>query len=229
MLYSEYMNESTSPEPTFSIGSMFRFGWETFKQNPWMFLAILAIALIVSIASYYMVEALNDGDSFTTAAVTVLDLIVQAFIGLGLTAFALKAHDNIHDIHASDLWAPEHFWRYLGSSIAVTVIIGLGFIALVIPGLILMSMLVFAQYLVIDRKCGPIESLKESVRITKGYRWQLFFLILAVALLNVVGAVALFVGLLLTIPVSLLAMAHAYRTLERGVQSAVPDTTAVSN
>jgi uncharacterized membrane protein len=73
--------------------------------------------------------------------------------------------------------------------------------------------LMFVPYIVIDRGLGPIEAMKESWRVTKGHKWQLFLLFLALIGLNILGAIALIVGLLVTIPITMLAAAHAYRTL----------------
>ena len=72
----------------------------------------------------------------------------------------------------------------------------------------------FFKYLIIDKGLGPIEALKESRRITTGQRWQLLLFVLILALLNILGALALFIGLFVTMPVTMIAMAHVYRGLE---------------
>ena len=71
----------------------------------------------------------------------------------------------------------------------------------------------FATYLVVDRGAGPIEAIKESWRITKGHKWQLFLLMLTLILLNIAGIIAFVIGVLVTIPVTWLAVTHAYRAL----------------
>ena len=45
---------------------------------------------------------------------------------------------------------------------------------------------------------------------------------LAVVGINLLGLIALFVGLLVTIPVTVLAMVHAYRTISGGAVAATP-------
>jgi uncharacterized membrane protein len=55
--------------------------------------------------------------------------------------------------------------------------------------------------------------LKESWRITNGNKWQLFLFGLVLIGLNLVGLLALVVGLLVTAPITWLAATHAYRTL----------------
>ena len=81
------------------------------------------------------------------------------------------------------------------------------------PGIIFMLMFMFVMFIVIDRGLGPVEAMKESARITRGYKWQLLGFVLVLALINVLGMLALLVGLFVTIPVTSLAFAHAYRAL----------------
>ena len=65
-----------------------------------------------------------------------------------------------------------------------------------IPGIIASLGLGFATYLVVDRGMQPVASLKESWRITKGNKWRIFLLGLALTGVNILGALALVVGLL---------------------------------
>jgi uncharacterized membrane protein len=87
---------------------------------------------------------------------------------------------------------------------------------LVVPGIIFALMFMFATFLMIDRGLGPIEAMKESHRITRGYKWSLFGFSLLLVLVNLAGLLALFVGIFVSAPVSLLAVTHAYRVLSGG-------------
>jgi uncharacterized membrane protein len=145
--------------------------------------------------------------------VSLVSLFVSIGVSLGLTTFSLRAHDNIQAVQITDLWNPGPFWRFLGAHILTVIAIALGFIALIVPGVILAMGLMFVPYLVIDRGLGPIEAMKESWRVTKGHKWQLFLLFLALIGINLLGVAALVVGLLVSVPITMLAAAHAYRTL----------------
>ena len=103
------------------------------------------------------------------------------------------------------------FWRFLGAHILTVIAVVLGFLVLVVPGIILAIGLSFVPYLVVDRGLGPIEALKESWRITKGHKWQLLLLFLALVGINLLGVLALIVGIFVTVPITMLAFAHAYR------------------
>jgi uncharacterized membrane protein len=141
-------------------------------------------------------------------------MVIGMFVEIGLVTFALKAHDSVESVKINDLWNPKPFWFYLAGQILVGLVVILGFILLIVPGIILALGLLFSSYLIIDKGKGPIEAMKESWRITKGHKWQLLLFVLALAGLNILGFLLLLVGLLVTVPVTMLAMVHVYRKLE---------------
>jgi uncharacterized membrane protein len=59
-----------------------------------------------------------------------------------------------------------------------------------------------------------VESLRRSRKLTEGVKWRLVLFALAIAALNLLGFIALVVGLLVTIPISLLAFVHVYLKLK---------------
>lgn len=190
----------------FSIGSALRFGWETFKTRPWFFVGVSIVIALV----YIVIGALSEID---TLVGTVLDVFLSTLAGMGVTAFYLAAHDSSEAVELSLLWHPRPFWKYFAATIVVGIAMILGLILLIVPGIIFALMFMFTTFIVIDRELGPIEAMKESMRITRGHKWPLLGFVLVLGLLNVAGAVALGVGLLVSIPVSFLAFVHAYRTL----------------
>ncbi|HEY4522336.1 MAG TPA: DUF975 family protein [Candidatus Paceibacterota bacterium] len=201
---------------TFTVGGSIRFGWETFKKRPWFFVGVTVITSLVSGLMNMVTQSTNDSGLLVAVGMLV-SIAVGTLVGMGLTAVLLKAHDSVDSVTFSDLWHPEPFWSYLAASILIGIVVVIGIILLIIPGIILALMLMFTTYVIIDRKRGPIEAMKESRRITHGKKWVLLGLVLAAAGINIIGALLLLIGLLVTIPVTMLAMVHAYRQLEHGV------------
>ncbi len=132
---------------------------------------------------------------------------------MGGTAFYLAAHDNSDTVELSSLWHPRPLWKYLGTSILLGLAVGVGFLLLIVPGIIFALMFIFSTFLVIDREIDPIEAMKESYRMTRGHKWNLLGLLLMLILVNLLGVLALIVGLLVSVPVTALALTHAYRVL----------------
>lgn len=201
---------------TFSGSAMIRFGWETFKKRPWFFVGVTLIVGILSAGTSF-----KTGDTIeyvpATIALLVTGGLVMAAISIlakmGSIQLMLKAHDNPESTTFGDLWAPHPFWKYVGASILVGIIVVIGLILLIVPGIIWGLRYMFVPYLVMERKLTPFEALKESARITYGHKWQLLGMIGLIVLVNILGLLCLVVGLLVSGPVSELARAHAYRTL----------------
>lgn len=212
---------------TFSVAEAIKFGWNTFAKRPWFFIGIVvAMFVAFGILSSVTDPSKNGAGGVMPSLVTVAAAVLGMLIEMMLINLALKSHDNIDNVQFSDAWGNLPFWKYIGVKILAAIIVIIGLVLLIVPGIIAVLMFLFSNYLVVDKGLGPIEALKESMRITKGHKWQLLLLVLAVAGLNILGALVFLVGLLVSVPVSMLAMVHVYRTLEHKASEVVPATSA---
>jgi uncharacterized membrane protein len=113
----------------------------------------------------------------------------------------------------SDLWYYKPILNYFLASVVQGIIVTIGFILLIIPGIILSIRLYYTYYLIIDKNLGFVEAIKKSWAITRGNTWNLFFFGVLIGLINILGALCLIVGLFVTVPLSLLALTFVYRKL----------------
>jgi hypothetical protein len=221
----------------FSASSALRFGWETFKKRPWLFVGafvLIAIAQVVVEGFSRAIDALFVGGAEDLAFLgSLAALALSTLISMGVTAFGLAAHDNPDRVELTALWRPHPFWKYFvltllfSLMIVAVALLGLALVAafgaegglaigiplILVLGVIVSLMLIFAGFLVIDRGLGPIKAMQESYRMTQGYKWSLFGLSLLLVLINLLGLLAFIVGIFVSAPVSLLALTHAYRVL----------------
>lgn len=203
---------------TFSITDAVKFGWGTFKKNPFFFIGIFIALFVISMAVSVVTEP--EGSTPTIFG-TLVSLIIGFCVEILVVNLALKAHKEPETIKLADLWRKFPFLSYAVAKILTGIVVIVGLILLIVPGVIAALALMFAPYLIVDRNLGPIEAMKESVRITKGHRWQLFLFALALGLLNILGMLAIGIGLLVTVPVSVFAVAHVYRFLEGKAEAVV--------
>jgi hypothetical protein len=80
----------------------------------------------------------------------------------------------------------RRFFPIVGLGICVGAMVALGFLALVIPGLILLAMWYIATPACVVEQLGPLGSMRRSSQLTKGYRWKIFGLML---LLIIIGGI----------------------------------------
>jgi hypothetical protein len=93
--------------------------------------------------------------------------------------------------------AMKRFFPLFGAAFCMGLTIALGFVLLIVPGLMLAS-----AYFVVVPACvleglGPIKSIDRSARLTKGYRWRIFGLVLIMVVLSLVGSLLARVGVLM--------------------------------
>lgn len=96
-------------------------------------------------------------------------------------------------------------WMWLGLVVAI--------LALVAATVFVSVRIRLAQWVIVDRQIGPLEALVLSWKMTRGHVWKLIGLGLLLVLINALGAILLLVGLLVTIPLSLIVEARVYREL----------------
>jgi uncharacterized membrane protein len=93
----------------------------------------------------------------------------------------------------------------------------------------MMLRLWFVGFVLVDERVGPIDAIQRSWDITRGHTMDLLAFFIVLVGLNLLGLICLVVGLLVTIPVSGLAIAHVYRELKpRSVAAPVTPPGAVS-
>jgi uncharacterized membrane protein len=71
-------------------------------------------------------------------------------------------------------------------AIVMGFLMGLAFLLLIVPGLILLTMWWVATPACVVERTGPWTSLKRSAALTKGHRWKIFGLILLLFIINII-------------------------------------------
>jgi Predicted integral membrane protein len=206
---------------TLSIKECLTFGWGTFRTRAWFFMSATALLFIASMV-YGELSSFSKADhTFIGFVAGIIALVLSLLIYMSQVSFSLHAHDAPGTVRLNALWTLRPFWTFMGTALLVWIITMIGFVLLIVPGVIAMVFLSFATYIAVDTGAKPIDALKRSIALTKGNRWKLFLLLLACIGIDILGALALLVGLLVSVPITLLAMAHAYRVLRNG-QEEVP-------
>jgi uncharacterized membrane protein len=112
----------------------------------------------------------------------------------------------------------DAFLAYLVSGILIC----LGLICLIVPGIILAIMWMFTYAVIGETGLGFWEAMRESARLTEGYRWRLFLLVLACVLIAILGLLVFCLGVFVAAAVDFTALGLAYRFLQAKKGGAAP-------
>lgn len=199
-------------EHTFSKKEALSFGWTTVTNNFLFFVGLVLIFWGVPGFFSYIAESVKDTEPLYFLILFV-NWILSIILGLGLIYISLVFCDGKKPRYRDFLKPAHYFFRFLGASIIYGLIVFVGLLLFIVPGIIWSIKYGLYRYLIIDKDMGLFESIKKSGEITMGSKWNLFLLGLLLGLINVLGVLALGIGLLITVPISLMATTFVYRKL----------------
>jgi len=217
----------------YSKGEAIKFGWEAMKNNFVFFLLFIIVTSAISGGLSALGNPRSGPDiGFFPFLFSVIGWVVGILIsmaGISITLRLTAAPEATAEI--SDIWSSWNlFLNFLVGSILYGLIVLGGLILLIVPGIIWGIKYQFFGFLIIDRNMGPVEALKRSGEITKGYKGDLFLLGLLFIGISILGFLVCCVGIFAAAPTVMVAHAYVYRRLEYGAASGqmaqVPENVA---
>ncbi|MEC8244306.1 MAG: DUF4339 domain-containing protein [Verrucomicrobiota bacterium] len=176
---------------TFKIGKAIGDAFSFYKANLVGSIAWLILAIIISV-------------------IPVANLIVP-LIGVNFYTSVRNYRESGQKMSFGDLFDFSDALDKIIGPIVVGVLIFLGYICLIIPGIILTFMWAFTPCVQGDRvELSFIQAMKESKRLAKGNYIKIFFFVIIIGILAFSGFLLLGFGALITIPVAHVALYCAY-------------------
>lgn len=229
--------EAQNKLPRATIGGSYSYGWQQMKK---FFLYLFLVILIIGVAevpagladfdfNYDLEEGEWDTDNLRIGAGWIFLQIIGFIYWLlilpvfqyGGSYLFLKASRN-ENFEIKEMF--NGFNNYLNVVLAhllASAIIALGFVMLIIPGIIAACRLAFVPYLVMDRDMEPIAAVEKSWQMTRGHGWRIFGMGLLVIPIALLGLLLLFVGLIPAIMWISTAFASLYYAVELKEQAAL--------
>ena len=142
-----------------------------------------------------------------------VDLFVPIVLAIGYTQVGIDAADG-KEPRVAVMWAG---WRQTISFFVTGCLIGLvvlcGTLLFVVPGIIWSAQFMMAPHFVVDRKMGPLAAMRASSIVTKGIKTPLLAFTFWLTMLNLAGFLCLGVGVLVSAPVTTIAMGLVFREI----------------
>lgn len=144
----------------------------------------------------------------------VTSLFIGSAVGLGIFNITLGLNKGEDKSFDSLYVSIPLIINYIFGDIIRILIIIVGLILFIVPGIIAAIALQFFPYFILEEELGPIEALKKSYELTKGAKPAVFVFNLVAALVAIIGLLACVVGLFVALPVTYLATAAVYLQLK---------------
>lgn len=192
-----------------------RFGWEVARKNIRFFVVVLMIITAISFIFSTIDSSFSEDQVFPRFVVGILSWVVSSITSIGLIQIALNFVEKKDSKYADLFTHYDRTVNYMAGSILYGLIVGLGLILLIIPGIYLGLRLQFFSYLTVEKNMGPVQALKGSWEMTKNLTLKLLLYGLIVTGINILGALCLLIGLFWTVPTTQVATAYIYKHLAK--------------
>lgn len=197
------------------VWSSFGNGWrQMFKY----FLELLLIGIIGWVIGIPSGATVWAEGAAVAAGILVFFALFYGFLIIGPVDYGVSfAHLKAargDKLEITDMFAGfRNYWNAVFANLLVGVIIFIGFILLIIPGIIFACKLAFTPYLVVDQKMDVIEAIKVSWSMTRGHAWKVFFIGLLAIPIVIVGLVLFIIGIIPAIMWIRLTLASLYHAV----------------
>lgn len=189
------------------LGEYLKTGWELFKRYPGGFIGFSLVYFLIQIA---------------LAIIPLLGWVARGAISpvllIGYFIVSAKMLQGRSPQFGDFFLGFRFFVPLLLTGVVGGTLTAIGTLFLIIPGVYLMVSYVFAASLVVDRRLDFWPALELSRGTVNPIWFGMFGFFLLLVLVNLLGVIALCVGLLVSLPVSCCAVTAAYADLF-GLQS----------
>tara|TARA_A100000171_G_scaffold39753_1_gene39636 strand:+ start:1303 stop:2034 length:732 start_codon:yes stop_codon:yes gene_type:complete len=212
----EIIKEERKPEAT--ITGSYGYGWQQMWKH---FLYLFLVLIIVGIAES-PTSIVRDSDAENSPGMIILQilaavywLLVFSVVKYGGNLMYLRAIRN-EKFEISEMFDgfKKNYINIILANLLTFAIIGLGFVLLIVPGIILACRLAFVSYLVMDKNMEPVAAIEKSWEMTKGHGWQIFGMGLLVIPIVIGGLICFIVGIVFSIIWISAAFASMYHAID---------------
>ncbi|MGH3360349.1 MAG: hypothetical protein ACRDO7_16225 [Nocardioidaceae bacterium] len=207
----------------FTVARALSFGWNAFRSNAPIWVALILGCAAVSIAVDLAIRELEvagtvavplwGDDSVSGLVSAVVTLFVTWLLSAVLTQAALVETSG-RKARLSDALGLGNLGNVLLASALVTVLYLAGAMLFIVPGIVFLFLSYYTLPFVLDRDQSAVKAIGSSCSLVAANAGRLFLLALAVTGINAVGSLLCLIGLLVTIPMTTIATTFAFRTLQ---------------
>lgn len=191
-----------------SIGGSFGFGWRKIFGKA--FLPLLLAVIIVGILNGPVNAGWKGDGDFGFGNLMLLFPIIlfglaYAFLFIPVIKYGenflfLKAmRDEEADLKLLFEGFKTKYLNIVLANLIVFALVMIGFLMLIIPGIIILCRLAFVTYLIMDKDLEPIKAVEKSWQMTRGHGWKIFGMAILSFFIFIGGVIVFIVGAIVSI------------------------------
>jgi hypothetical protein len=204
-------------------GDVINYAWEVWKNNLGLLVGVLvtvaginwAISIGFGIIQAGVQQGMGGDEGEAVGALisllaNIVTNCVSIYLGIGSTQISLRLARGQNAEFGELFRGGPLFLPVLGASLLFGMAVGVGFLLLIVPGILVLLFFWPFYYLVVEQKAGVIESFSTGYEIAKGNAGTTFVLALAGFGISLLGLLAFCIGIIFAAPLAQMLWIVAY-------------------
>jgi uncharacterized membrane protein len=189
------------------VGAAISYGWAKFQQNVGPLLIVVLVPIVAQIVLSLIGQSLGDSRP-VWVLFQILAIAVNAVAGLGIYRVALMITAG-EPADVGKAFQYDRIGEWIVFSFVFGILLAVGLVLCIVPGLLFLAFFGLAPFFFLDKGLSLGDALRASREAVRGK--GLAFPILLSIIVGILGIIACFVGLFVTIPMAYIAVAYLYR------------------
>jgi uncharacterized membrane protein len=197
-----------------NYSEILKSSWGNLLRQFWL-LAGLIIGFTIIYSLLWIFSMPEPGEAIKAGSIItgLLSYVLMFIFVMGYTKNCFQTIDGEEPQFSAYGQASTKILTYFAASAIYLVIVTVGLILLVLPGIYLIIRMHYYTAAIVDEDAGIIESLKRSWQITKGQTLPVFVISLIIVALSFLGMLALIAGIFVALPLAALIDCTTFRRL----------------
>jgi len=154
--------------------------------------------------------------------VSFLNTSIVMTIFAGMIHMGVKAGRGEQIVYRDLFVAVPKIWTVALVTILFYLCVGLGFVALIVPGIFLVGAFALSLPIVVEQNVGAVEAMKRSFEALRPHAWAMFGLLFVSFLASGLGYFACCIGILFSMPLVPIVMGMHYNYFFPSTQAPQP-------
>ncbi|MFC1948077.1 hypothetical protein ACFLXY_09190 [Chloroflexota bacterium] len=211
-------------------GACYSHGLKKLSKHLIDFLLIFIVMIVFGIPTYIIswVQGFGDPVNFAWAFFGwAYGFLVTGPLEYGVSFAYLKAvrgeKPEVKDLSK----ILENYWNIIIATVLCGIIVFIGFILFIIPGIYFLCKLAFVRYLVVDEKMDVLKAIQESWNMTNGHALTIFLMGLLAIPIIIAGILLFGIGVIFSYMWIEAAFASLYHAASSQGKPAIAESTTI--
>lgn len=192
-----------------TIKNTVKQGLSSFKKNIKFFIILNIFMLLISIPTVYLDKKIIS-EALFILAYNILIVFPVTWILITHNCYQAVTNQKLKFNSLLLNKIKANYLKFIILFVSRFIAVAIGFFCLIIPGIFIAYKTMFAEFYLVVKGNGPLDSFNKSLKATEGHTFNIFVISILLVVSNIISLVIVNLGFILLIPLLPLTLAQPF-------------------